>query len=97
MFKDDAILMFENYWQLIDHLKEKKDDKGLKILAVAIKSSETLIFGLIGVINELALNNDKELFIKPEEEVKKWDTLLELAIRVTVQECYKRLYTKIDK
>ena len=71
MLRDDAKLMFENYWQLADHLKESKDDKGLKIFTAAIKSSETLIFGLIDVINELALDNDKELFIKPEKEVKK--------------------------
>ena len=70
MFKDDAALMFKNYKQLVVHLKEEKDDKGLKIFTDVVKNSDTLISGLVEVINELALSNDKELFTKAKGEVE---------------------------
>ena len=74
MFKDDAELMFKSYEQMMVHLKEKKDDKGLKIFTEAVKNSKTLISGLAEVINELALSDDKELFTraKGEVEYEKW-------------------------
>ena len=61
MLKNDATLMFENYRQLVDHLTENKDEKGLKIFCEVVKNTDLFVSGLF------------ELHEKVVNQIKGWD------------------------
>lgn len=60
MLEDEAILMFESYRRLKDHLAEKKDNKGLEIFCEVIKNTDMLISGLFE-FHEEYVNQIKEI------------------------------------
>ena len=59
MLKDDATLMFENYRQLMNHLTEKKDGKGLTIFRELVKNTDLFVSGLFE-LHEKVVNQIKE-------------------------------------
>ena len=59
MLKDDAILMFGNYRQLMDHLTEKKDIKGLEIFCEIVRGTDLFVSGLFE-LHEKVVNQIKE-------------------------------------
>ena len=52
MLKDQVEKMFDDYGQLIAHLKEEKDIKRLKLIEKLLESSYALIENLINKIEE---------------------------------------------
>ena len=69
MLKDDATLMFENYRQLMDHLVEKKDEKGLDIFCEVVKNTDLFVSGLFK-LHEKVVFQIKEGSKTEFEEVK---------------------------